>query len=101
MPFSGIIRRVAVARTDISEERRSLETSVLTRATRGNIPEDDILSSSINAKTIGAHEDPTRIYGFCFSNISIFPHIPIMAEYLTKNRYFINTKQRMSFKYST
>jgi hypothetical protein len=90
MPFSGMLRRVAFARTDVSEEfnasiirvtrigelgmlavtssvcrllvtanvpsspilvilmmeaRRSSETSVLTRATRHNIPEGDILHS--------------------------------------------------------
>jgi hypothetical protein len=48
-----MLRRVAVVRTDISEERtasiirvtRSSETSVVTRATQRNIPEDGILRS--------------------------------------------------------
>jgi hypothetical protein len=74
MPFSGLLRRVALVRTDVSEERsihslsrllvtanvvpsspihvtlvmeatRSSETSVLTRATRRNMPKDDIIIS--------------------------------------------------------
>jgi hypothetical protein len=40
----GLLRRVAPVRTDVSEER-SYETSVLTRATRRNNPEDTILHS--------------------------------------------------------
>jgi hypothetical protein len=59
MPSSGILRRVALVRTDISEELSasiisvarigelgtlaSSETLVLTRETRRNIPEDGIL----------------------------------------------------------
>jgi hypothetical protein len=69
MPSSGMLCRVALVRTDVSEERsvrrllvtadvvpslpiivtmmmeapRSYETSVLTRVTRRNIPEDGIL----------------------------------------------------------
>jgi hypothetical protein len=39
-----MLRRVSLARTDVSEER-SFETSILTRATRRNIPEDGILHS--------------------------------------------------------
>jgi hypothetical protein len=46
MPSFGMLCRVVPVRTDISEERiasiPSSETSVLTRATRHNIPEDDI-----------------------------------------------------------
>jgi hypothetical protein len=54
MPSSGVRHRVALARTDVSEERiahsfhlddgviRSSETSVLTRATRRHILQDDI-----------------------------------------------------------
>jgi hypothetical protein len=63
MPSSGILHRVALVRTDVSEERygyvpsspvlvtlimeslRFSETSVLTRATRRNIPEDTIFHS--------------------------------------------------------
>jgi hypothetical protein len=73
MPYSGMLRRVALVRTDVLEElsasfirvtrigelgttlavisnrrmlrrnTKSSETSVLTRATRRNIPEDTIL----------------------------------------------------------
>jgi hypothetical protein len=39
-----MLRRVALVRTDVSEPSAS-ETSVLTRATRRNIPEDPILQS--------------------------------------------------------
>jgi hypothetical protein len=43
-----MLRRVALVRTDVSEEpgaTRSSESSVLARATRRNIPEDTILHS--------------------------------------------------------
>jgi hypothetical protein len=43
MVFSGMLSRVALVRTDISEELRASKTSILTRATRRNIPEDTIL----------------------------------------------------------
>jgi hypothetical protein len=36
-------RRVALARTEVSQERIASETSVLKRATWHNIPEDGIL----------------------------------------------------------
>jgi hypothetical protein len=45
MMFSGMLRRVALVRTDVSEAPVSSETSVLTRATQRNIPEDTILNS--------------------------------------------------------
>jgi hypothetical protein len=45
MTASGMLRRETLVRTDISEELRSSETSVLTRATMRNIPEDGILYS--------------------------------------------------------
>jgi hypothetical protein len=45
MASSGMLRRVALVRTDDSEELSSSETSVLTSVTRPNIPEDGILHS--------------------------------------------------------
>jgi hypothetical protein len=58
MVSSGMLRRVALVRTDVSEEPSASsisvtrigeavtsETSLLTRATRRNIPEDTILHS--------------------------------------------------------
>jgi hypothetical protein len=45
MVSSGMLRHVALVRTDISEELSASKTSVLTRATRRNIPEDTILHS--------------------------------------------------------
>jgi hypothetical protein len=40
-----MLRRVALVRTDASGMLSSSETSILTRATRHNIPEDTILHS--------------------------------------------------------
>jgi hypothetical protein len=42
MASSGMLRRLALVRTDVSELGSS-KTSVITRATRRNIPEDTIL----------------------------------------------------------
>jgi hypothetical protein len=40
-----MLRRVALVRTDVSEELNASETSVLTRVARRNIPKDAILHS--------------------------------------------------------
>jgi hypothetical protein len=45
MASSGILRCVALVRTDVSEEISASETSVLTRVARRSIPEDAILHS--------------------------------------------------------
>jgi hypothetical protein len=45
MESSRMLRRVALVRTDVSEELSASQTSVITRATRHNISEDDILHS--------------------------------------------------------
>jgi hypothetical protein len=45
MVSSGLLRRVPLVRTDVLEEPGASETSVLTRATRHNNPEDTILHS--------------------------------------------------------
>jgi hypothetical protein len=42
MASYGMLRSVALVRTDVSEERSSSESSVLTRGTRRNIPADAI-----------------------------------------------------------
>jgi hypothetical protein len=46
MVSSGLLRRVALVRTDVSEEPGASETTALTRATRRNSPEDTILHSN-------------------------------------------------------
>jgi hypothetical protein len=45
MASYGMLRRVALVRTDVSEVLSSSETLVLTRLTRRNIPEDVIIRS--------------------------------------------------------
>jgi hypothetical protein len=45
MVSSGTLRCVGLVRTDVLEAPGSSETSVLTRPTRRNIPEDTILHS--------------------------------------------------------
>jgi hypothetical protein len=55
MVSSGMLRRVALVRTDISEERSAPETSVLTRATRRTISEDTILHSHLREKPLILH----------------------------------------------
>jgi hypothetical protein len=45
MVSSGMLHRVALVATDVSKELSASETSVVTRATWRNIPEDTILHS--------------------------------------------------------
>jgi hypothetical protein len=45
MASSGKLCRVALVRTDVSEELSASETYVFTKATRRNIPEDGIIHS--------------------------------------------------------
>jgi hypothetical protein len=64
MPSSGTLRRVVLVRTNISEELSSsiinaealssYETSVLTRATRRNIPEE-YLTAGIHQNQLGSY----------------------------------------------
>jgi hypothetical protein len=56
MASSGMLRRVALVRTDVFEERSASETSVLTRATRRNIPEDAILQNKVAFPHSGRQE---------------------------------------------
>jgi hypothetical protein len=45
MPSLGVLRRVAIVRTDVSEAIISSETLVLTRVTRRNILKDGTIHS--------------------------------------------------------
>jgi hypothetical protein len=47
MSSSRMLRRVALVRTGASEELSASETSVITGATRRNIPEDAILHITV------------------------------------------------------
>jgi hypothetical protein len=47
MAFSGMFRRLALVRTDVSEKLSTSETSVLTRVTRRNVPEDAVKTSNL------------------------------------------------------
>jgi hypothetical protein len=77
MPSSGMLGRVALVRTDVTEERsasilrvtrivelRYFVTSVLTRATQRNIPEDGILRSHRreNIKSLKNLENEENLY---------------------------------------
>jgi hypothetical protein len=46
MASSGMLGRAALVRTNVSGALSYFETSVLTRATRRTIPEDDILHTN-------------------------------------------------------
>jgi hypothetical protein len=52
MASSRMLRRVALVRTDASDELSASETSVLTRSTRRNIPEDAILHKTVKSRGI-------------------------------------------------
>jgi hypothetical protein len=43
MPSSGMLRHMALVRSDVSEDTSTSETSLLTGATRHKIPEDGIV----------------------------------------------------------
>jgi hypothetical protein len=55
MVSSRMLRRVVLVRTDVLEELSASETSVLTRATRRNIPEDTIFHSHRREKPLILH----------------------------------------------
>jgi hypothetical protein len=83
MASSGMLRRVGLVGTDVSEALSSSETSVLTRPTRRNIPEDVILHShrhenlrsyiifstftydSIGGRSVGIVRLRTKGHGVC------------------------------------
>jgi hypothetical protein len=57
MVFSGMLRRVTLVRTDVSEE--------LTRVTRRNIPEDTILHSHRRGHLKAHWEKLDKLTGLC------------------------------------
>jgi hypothetical protein len=67
MVSSGLLRRVAIVRTDVSEAPGSSETSVLTRATRRNNPEDTILHSHCR-ETLKSYNTGLVCTSNCFLN---------------------------------
>jgi hypothetical protein len=71
MASSGMLRRVDLVRTDVLEELSTSETSVLTIATRRNIPEDAILHSH-RRENLKSHK--TR------AGLQVRPRIPAGAE---------------------
>jgi hypothetical protein len=93
MVFSGMLRRVALVRTDVSEEPSasfirvtrmkvalgSAETTVLTRATRRNIPEDIILHSH--------RRENFKSYIFWFCSVSITHKFIIFHENRDVRKY--------------
>jgi hypothetical protein len=71
MVSSGMLRRVALVRTDVSEERSASETSALTRATRRNIPETSffIVIAVKTSKSYNTPSDATlKLHAFAADN---------------------------------
>jgi hypothetical protein len=71
MVSSGLLRRVAHVRTDVSEAPGYSETSVLRRATRRNNPEDTILHSH--------RRENLKSYVVCFA-VAVFEDWLIFYE---------------------
>jgi hypothetical protein len=76
MVSSGMLHRVALVRTDVSEEPSAFnETSVLTKATRCNTQEETILHihRRENLKSYTDHKRITVLnFSFCISHL--VPH---------------------------
>jgi hypothetical protein len=85
IPSYGILRRVALIRTDVSEPLSSSETSVLTKATRHNIPEDGILHSHLLENLKSYIFLIVRLYGlhrkYRIIGVLDFSHLPDSKSY--------------------